>query len=87
LDLKNLFPNPIGVITSLFKKGLTENSYLIENDKSIFEFKILSPNTIAWSTGATVAAQRLRPNGCGPTVAAQRLQPNGYRSTVSLKKA
>jgi len=26
LDLKNLFPNPIGVITSRLKKGLSENS-------------------------------------------------------------
>ncbi|MDW5551171.1 hypothetical protein [Methanosarcina sp.] len=44
--MKNLSPNPIGMITSLFKKGLTENPYLIENDKSILEFKILSPNPI-----------------------------------------
>ncbi|WP_095643394.1 hypothetical protein [Methanosarcina spelaei] len=65
MDLITLSPNPIGVITSLFKKGLTENPYLIENDKSILEFKILSPNPIGVIN---------RRNGCGPTVAAQSLK-------------
>jgi hypothetical protein len=46
---EELIPYPICVITSLFKKGLSENLLrkgFIENDKSIFEFKILSPNPI-----------------------------------------
>ncbi|NLN42793.1 MAG: hypothetical protein GX152_00855 [Methanosarcina sp.] len=49
------------MITTLFKKGLTENGGI--------NFKSLIPKPYpAWATGATVGC-----NGCGPTLAAQRL--------------
>ncbi|HII93834.1 MAG TPA: hypothetical protein HA262_17250 [Methanosarcina sp.] len=67
MSFRKLSRNPIGVITSLFKKGLTENPYLIENDKSILEFKVLSRNPIGVIN---------RRNGCGSTIAARRLGLN-----------
>ncbi|WP_170943183.1 hypothetical protein [Methanosarcina spelaei] len=47
-----------GSIENLLRKGF------IENYKSIFKIKILSPNPIRRDQ----PGQRLRVNGCGPTV-------------------
>ncbi|WP_229395971.1 hypothetical protein [Methanosarcina sp. DH1] len=65
----NLSPNPIGVITTLFKKGLTENH------EPIFGFDELIPKPYRRDQ----PAQRLRVNGCRSTVAGQRLlkKPSG----------
>ncbi|MDW5551147.1 hypothetical protein [Methanosarcina sp.] len=73
--MKNLSLNPIGVITSLFKKGLSENPVT-------FGFENLSCNPIGVinrrnGCGSTVAGQRLRVNGCGPTVALKAIFSKG----------
>ncbi|NLN44348.1 MAG: hypothetical protein GX152_09375, partial [Methanosarcina sp.] len=55
MDLKALSSIPIGVITTLFKKGLTANFFkksLIKNSVT-FGFECLIPKPYpAWSTGA-----------------------------------
>jgi len=63
---------PISKERSPFQKRLAHKLFQKKFDQK--------PLVTAWSTGATVAVQRLRPNGCGPTVAVQRLWVNAWRN-------
>ncbi|AKB43717.1 hypothetical protein [Methanosarcina vacuolata] len=67
LNLITLSPNPIDVITTLFKKGLTATLFkkgLTENPKNRLSLITLSPNPIGVIN---------RRNGFGSTVSGQRL--------------